>query len=138
MKKIETKPKRCRTCEKELNRGRLRSGRPEAIDDFKKRKFCSHECFSIYNRGQNNPNWGGGLKHRPDGYIRNSRTDRYIHREIIERYLGRKLKSNEIVHHVNGDTSDNRIENLRMTTNSDHRKYHVRFQKRDEKGRFKK
>ena len=36
------------------------------------------------------------------------------HRMIIENYLGRKLNRNEVVHHINGDKSDNRIENLKV------------------------
>lgn len=137
MKKIKTKAKKCKNCKKEFNRGKLKSGRLEAITDYRKRKFCSQECFFIYNQGRNHFNWMGGLKHRPDGYVRNN-MDKYIHREIMEKYLDRKLKNNEVVHHINENPSDNRIKNLRLTTNSNHRIYHVKSQKRDKQGRFKK
>lgn len=33
------------------------------------------------------------------------------HRYIMEQYLGRKLEQDEVVHHVNEDKTDNRIEN---------------------------
>ena len=46
------------------------------------------------------------------------------HREIMERRIGRRLKYNEVVHHKNGDTSDNRIENLEMMSRSEHSKVH--------------
>jgi len=39
------------------------------------------------------------------------------YREIMEISLGRKLTPTEIVHHINGDHNDNRIENLQLCAN---------------------
>lgn len=46
------------------------------------------------------------------------------HRMVMENYLGRKLLDTEIVHHINHNKLDNRIENLRVLTQSEHAKYH--------------
>jgi len=35
-----------------------------------------------------------------------------LHRHIMEEHLGRILQENEHVYHINGDSLDNRIENL--------------------------
>ena len=47
-----------------------------------------------------------------------------VHVVIMEEHIGRKLLPNECVHHINHDRSDNRIENLRLMTRSEHSKLH--------------
>lgn len=46
------------------------------------------------------------------------------HRYIMENYLGRTLKRNEVVHHINGNKKDNRIQNLKLMTLSEHARLH--------------
>ena len=43
-----------------------------------------------------------------------------IHRVVAQEHLGRALAPGEVVHHVNGDRSDNRPENLRVLPSQGH------------------
>jgi len=80
-------------------------------------------------------------KIRDDGYVEVLVGRRgYIleHRFMMECHLGRKLKTEEDVHHKNGRCWDNRLENLIVTTHSQHLKEHYRERQIDVLGRFKK
>lgn len=46
------------------------------------------------------------------------------HRLIMEQHIGRKLTSDELVHHLNGDKRDNRIDNLQIVTRVEHGRMH--------------
>lgn len=67
-----------------------------------------------------------------DGYVfhctRNddgSSRSTYEHREVMARALGRDLTDDEVVHHINQDPGDNRIENLEVMTASEHASHHA-------------
>lgn len=57
------------------------------------------------------------------------------HRHVMEQHLGRKLEPSEIVHHLNGVTSDNRVENLQVMAGADHMRVHHKDEKRPDMAR---
>ena len=56
--------------------------------------------------------------------IKRNGVKRDVHRAVMEEHIGRKLGRYEVVHHINGNIHDNRLENLRMMSLSEHSKMH--------------
>ena len=48
----------------------------------------------------------------------------FEHVRVMEKAINRRLDAQECVHHRNGNITDNRLENLRLMTKSDHSKLH--------------
>lgn len=111
-------------------------------EDFKtrakKRKFCSHPCYansrrgiksSAYKNGSSNPNWRGGKRIDGDGYVLIHSpyhpfcdADGYVreHRLVIEKKTKCFIRKDQVVHHLNGNRSDNRLENLQLLSKKGH------------------
>ena len=72
------------------------------------------------------------LRLHGQGYVY-SNTDpkrRFEHIYIMEQHLGRPLRRKEVVHHINENKTDNRIENLQLMTRGEHQRHHFRVQER--------
>ena len=96
-------------------------------------KARSHAKRNQY--GEKNDYWKGGRTHDEHGYVyvkadghpRSRKCGGYVFEHILvaESVLGRHIERGEVVHHINGNKSDNRPENLSVMSVGDHIRYHA-------------
>lgn len=111
---------------------------PECGATFKPRrassKYCSRQCRWV-NNGKNQKtvteSWWIDGKGYKGGFVRikGKKVRKRYHRWLIEQLLGLELPPNIVVHHVNGDKLDNRIENLKVMGFGAHTKHHSAIRK---------
>lgn len=89
------------------------------------RNACDYNGLNGYGHTKNQ-NGGYVLAYVPlhphaysDGY-------QMLHTVLMERKLGRYLKDDEVVHHINHNRKDNRIENLQLMNKKEHMSMHMK------------
>ena len=117
---MEQEPRRCRLCGGPITADHIK----RAADRERARKtnlFCSKLCSTRWTaanrastRGYVTTTKGYRALRMPDHPMADRTGYVMEHRAIMAESLGRNLTADEVVHHLNGDRLDNRLENLQV------------------------
>lgn len=88
----------------------------------KEKKFCNTKCACAFKRSQERIATLGTSGYRYVWFTDGSCQPE--HRYLVEKALGRKLNRDEVVHHIDGDRSNNALENLVVLSRGEHSKIH--------------
>ena len=101
---------------------------------------CAHKARGGRVKGKDHPCWSGGKHMTNQGYpvvyiprnhkfasmvsFGNNKQGAYMfeHRYVMAMHLNRILYPREVIHHINGDKTDNRVENLILVDTNNHPK----------------
>lgn len=121
------------------NTGRVSTRKGVHLTEETKRKMS----ISKIGKYTSKTKYGGHSKMRSDGYRYiyipthpHSSKDGYVmeHILVMEEHIGRYLNEGEVVHHINHNRIDNRIENLQLMTFKEHSALHMRERWEQKKG----
>ncbi len=113
------------------------------MEDNYKDAYCNKYCAMVGAREKYRPLQGTILSSQ--GYLVTRVRDHpnkninsqvpYAHL-VMEKHLGRYLNTNEMVHHKDGDKTNNDLPNLELMTIGEHVSLHNSLKERDTNGRF--
>lgn len=118
--------KYCKTC-----------GKTFEVQRKSKQEFCSVDCVNQFKKDT-------GICKKQGFWYENGYKVLYIdgkrsikeHIKVMQDHIGRKLKPDEVVHHINGNKLDNRIKNLQLMKRKDHSAYHRKLELKNGKKLF--